>query len=309
MRSNSFKSFCVFLVLIVLSASLCGCYDKKSCDEILRSADKLSKSLLDGDADTLIDMSDEKHDKVSTHSYLSKLDYQESFGEDKLRVVNYIHDSITYRIDRGSVDASEYEGSGSVDVYFSMIDYESVLNDPDNRQDYAVMMRTLRLQDERKEFRVTYSFVYEEGEWKLSNLGDVYSPVYAFLDVDVSIPRSIDGAVTGGYWCFCEPHTNDLYENTTEIDLDLQIDTSEGQVDTSGVYYVVSKNGETLYTSDPGCTEGIYGIEQEARMNNHGYMVPGEYLIAFFNEDDELLYYDTAVVTVYKEDPAQVDQD
>ena len=53
MRSNSFKSFCIFLVLIVLSASLCGCYDKKSCDEILRSADKLSKSLLDGDADTL----------------------------------------------------------------------------------------------------------------------------------------------------------------------------------------------------------------------------------------------------------------
>lgn len=302
MKSFSIKCFSCIIILLVIGGSLCGCYDKRSCDAILKNADKLSESLLEGDVDSLIELSDERHDRVSTHSYLSRLDYKDTLPEDKLSIVEYIHDSITYRVDRGSVDASEYEGTGSVDVYFSIVDYEAVLDEmEEERPDSTSLLCSLKQQDEYQEFRVTYSFVYEEGEWKLSNLNDIYSPVYEFLNADISFPRSVSGAVTGGYWCFTDPHTTDCYQNTSEIDLDLQIDTSEGRVDTSGVYYVVSMDGQTLYTSEPGCIEGIYGVEQEARVNNYGYMISGEYLIAFFDENDEILYYDTATVTEYKE--------
>jgi hypothetical protein len=309
MKSLSIRGISIALLLIVMITSLCGCYDKAACDCIIDNADLISRALIERDVDSLIGFSDSKHNKMSTSPFLSRLHYDNSLDADKLSFVETVRESISYRVDPGSADAATRDGTGVVDVYFSMVDYESVLESAEENIDNSILLRTLNVEDKRSEMRVSLSFVYEDGEWKLSNLNDVFNSVYSFLDVDIASSVNILDAVSGGYWCFCDSDVPPQYVNTSEIDLDLQLETTRGKIDTSEVYYVVSLNGENIYVSPPGYTEGIYGIEQGAQVNRFGYMYSGEYLIAFFDGNDELIYFDTAVVDELKVREDQVDLD
>ena len=301
--NHSIRRLIAFFFIVVLTLGPVGCYDKKSCDQVCDLAIEFSNALIECDEDAILELSSEQYNFVNTRGYLSKLDFEKSFDSDKLEVVTYIHDSITFSVDMGSVDASAKDGSAEIDVEFTMVDYNHVCSDAENMKNLGLLMRMLKFEERERTILVTIQFTYENDEWKVSNLNDIYKSVYSFLSLDISFPNRIIDAVDSGNWYYAdETDESVLYKNTTVIDMDLVLNPEIRNVDCSGVYYTVSFNDEVIYTSDTGTLVGIYGEEQEPDYNDDGYLKTGQYTISFYDENDHLLYSDTAIVICVQEE-------
>lgn len=177
--------------------------------------------------------------------------------------------------------------------------YDRVCGDASNMKNIGLLMRTMKFEDSRKNFRVTMQFTLEDGEWKVSNLSDIYNAIFGFQDLNISFPNRVRNAAVGGECYYTESMIDDeipYYVNTSVIDMDLQLDPEISNVNCSGVYYTVTFQNEIVYTSDPGTLVGVYGENQEPDYTRDGYFKTGQYTIAFYVEDDYLLYEDTATV-------------
>lgn len=300
MNKISLRLVCI-LLLICMTIGFTGCfYDKTSCDQVCDIAAEFSQALLDCDRSKLLELSTDKYNAYSTRDWLRRLNFENEFEGDKLEVIEYIQSTMAVEISRGTVDASSKDGIGEIDTYFTMVDYESVCNDADNKSSIGLLMRMLRAEDKEKRIRITMTFSYEDGEWKVSNLWDIYKALYGFLNLDISFPNPVRNAVEGGQWFFTATPTEEgemaNYVNTSVIDLDLELDPQVPNVDCSGVYYTVTYQGEVIYISDPGTLTGVYGEEQEPDYTRDDCLKTGQYTISFYDANDHLLYEDTAMV-------------
>ncbi len=301
---KTFRYFFSILLLISMVLGFTGCYyDKAACDQVCAAAEEVSQALIDCDRNRLLELSTEDYDIISTHDWLPSLDLDRVLDEDKFEVVDYIRSTMTIDISPGTVDASLHDGTGEIDVYLTMVNYDNVYADETNVQNIRSLMRALRNEEDVKLIRITMTFVYEDGEWKVSNLWDVYCAVYGFLNVDVTFPHPVSEAVIGGQWQYLA-NPVDIgetanYSVTSVIEMDLVLDPEVPKVDCSGVYYTVSFEDELVYTSDPGTLTGIYGPEQDPDYTRAGYLNSGSYSIAFYDENDELLCENTATVGLY----------
>ena len=231
---------------------------------------------------------------------MTSLYYERSFEGDKLEVIEYIHSTMAFEVSRGTVDASAYDETGEVDTYLTLVDYDAVCADPDNMLNIDCLMSGLRSSDEVKRIRITMKFSYEDGEWKVSNLYDVFCSAYGFLNIDIALPNPVSSAVAGGIWFYNGGSTYDgstaEYIDATSIEMDLILDPTIPNVDSSGVYYTVSFEDELIYTSDSGVLTGVYNASQDPSFIQDGYLVSGSYTISFYDGDSGLLYEDTVEV-------------
>ena len=183
------------IIAVVLSASmllsLTACFDK-SKEEVLDVADDVASAFADKDADAIADLTAEAEDEDIT-VLQEILDFEGFYDEETAAVLKAIGDSITYEIDEESAEATKKSEEGSVDVVFTMVDYESVLENEDNLVDVDTCVAAIEDCEDTIDVEVTFDFVLDGEDWLLSDFTEVSGNLYDFVPIEVSLtPALVD---------------------------------------------------------------------------------------------------------------------
>ncbi|HPQ31661.1 MAG TPA: hypothetical protein PK465_01305 [Saccharofermentans sp.] len=293
------------IIAVVLSASmllsLTACFDK-SKEEVLDVADDVASAFADKDADAIADLTAEAEDEDIT-VLQEILDFEGFYDEETAAVLKAIGDSITYEIDEESAEATKKSEEGSVDVVFTMVDYESVLENEDNLVDVDTCVAAIEDCEDTIDVEVTFDFVLDGEDWLLSDFTEVSGNLYEFVTIEVSFTPALVEMVDSLVWWAA--YADGTYTNADTIELDI-IPTAEGASGdvTWEFYYEVYFNNSLVYTSET-CTdsgsyiEAYYGTSYSgASVSDDGYLSAGSYTITFYTLDGTQLA--TSSVNVYE---------
>ena len=135
--------------------------------EIVEAGDTFASTLLKRDAGKIIKLTTEEKDSEAAET-LEMIFDESVYSDDQKKFIDAVSDTITYEVDEKSVEVSKDEAS--VDVKFSMVDYEKALE-----VDVADIDEVLDLLDDCediKEVEITLEFEKDDDEWLLSNIDD-----------------------------------------------------------------------------------------------------------------------------------------
>ena len=135
--------------------------------EIVEAGDTFASTLLKRDAGKIIKLTTEEKDSEAAET-LEMIFDESVYSDDQKKFIDAVSDTITYEVDEESVEVSKEEAS--VDVKFSMVDYEKALE-----VDVADIDEVLDLLDDCediKEVEITLEFEKDDDEWLLSNIDD-----------------------------------------------------------------------------------------------------------------------------------------
>lgn len=146
------------------SCMLIGGPNKK---EIVEAADTFASALLKQDAGKVVKLTNEKKDSDAAEA-LDVLWDESMYSDEQNEFNKAVADTISYEVDEESVEVDKEEAS--VEVVFTMVDYEKALKD-----DYSDIDEVLDLIgdcDDTKEVTITFEFEKDDDEWLLTNLKD-----------------------------------------------------------------------------------------------------------------------------------------
>ena len=187
MKTNITKIFSL-TVAAAITASCASCSmipgmgSSAKTEDIVDAADAFASALVKCDAGKIIKLTNEEKDSDAAED-LEVLFGNEDYTDDQIAIADAVAGTIEYEIDEDSVKIDKDEAS--VDVTFTMADYEAVLEGEFSDADEAVA--AISDCDDTAEVEVTFEFALEDDEWLISNLGDkAYSKLYGFYGLDVS---------------------------------------------------------------------------------------------------------------------------
>lgn len=135
--------------------------------EIVEAADTFASALLKQDAGKVVKLTNEKKDSDAAEA-LDVLWDESMYSDEQNEFNKAVADTISYEVDEESVEVDKEEAS--VEVVFTMVDYEKALKD-----DYSDIDEVLDLIgdcDDTKEVTITFEFEKDDDEWLLTNLKD-----------------------------------------------------------------------------------------------------------------------------------------
>ena len=187
MKTNITKIFSL-TVAAAITASCASCSmipgmgSSAKTEDIVDAADAFASALVKCDAGKIIKLTNEEKDSDAAED-LEVLFGNEDYTDEQIAIADAVADTIEYEIDEDSVKIDKDEAS--VDVTFTMADYEAVLEGDFSDVDEAVA--AISDCDDTAEVEVTFEFALEDDEWLISNLGDkAYGKLYGFYGLDVS---------------------------------------------------------------------------------------------------------------------------
>lgn len=187
MKTNITKIFSL-TVAAAITASCASCSlipgmgSSAKTEDIVDAADSFASALVKCDAGKIIKLTNEEKDSDAAED-LEVLFGNEDYTDEQIAIADAVADTIEYEIDEDSVKIDKDEAS--VDVTFTMADYEAVLEGEFSDADEAVA--AISDCDDTAEVEVTFEFALEDDEWLISNLGDkAYGKLYGFYGLDVS---------------------------------------------------------------------------------------------------------------------------
>nr|MCR5616027.1 hypothetical protein [Saccharofermentans sp.] len=286
--------------VMLLSAASCSLLDqgKKTKeadpDDIIELAEDFAKSVTTADADKILknfeDISDTQADQF--REYLSLEDQD----EDSIYLKEYIAGTMEYEVDEDSVDIDEDEAS--CDIYITMVNYWDATGELE--ADVDEMYDVLSSYNGTLEYTVALTFICEDGEWMLADdCFDDLDKVFSYVDYEFELDNSPEAlpSVEEISWY----NSNGGYVNTSYIELDVYF----AEDIYANLYYVVSKDGEEIFTSDMYLVEGTIFMAWYADYlvtDDYGdYIEPGEYTFQVYTEDGQWLAEATASVSVSSE--------
>ena len=287
-----FKKTTSLLLIAVLVATICSCnLFAADPNEIINAADIYSSCICYLDADRIIDNTSDVPENVSQSLKqklsLSDLDYDQAI------VKRTIAETITYQIDSESVTTAY--NSGSCDVTFTMIDYESAIG---NLTGFSVAyLEALNNCTESKSYKITLDFIKVDGRWlATSDCISRLDNIYAFLPTEYLFGPDTPDLFDGTSWLFS---SNGSYENTDWIELDVWFTENPE----TSLYYVVSQDGQELFTSEAQSFEGLYfrapfNADLGAATTELGFIEPGDYTISVYRSDGLLIAEDSTGITI-----------
>ena len=167
------------MLLSCASCSLFGANKK----EIIEAADTFAGALVKQDAGKIVKLTNEKKDS-DTAAELELLFDKSMYSDDQNDFIKAVSDTITYEVDEGTVEADKEEAS--VDVVFTMVDYEKALDD--DYEDIDEVLDALKDCEDTKDVTVTFEFEKEDDEWLISNLKDKdYGKLFDFYTYELDI--------------------------------------------------------------------------------------------------------------------------
>ena len=282
--------------VMMLSAASCSLLDqgKKTKeadpDDIIELAESFAKSVTTANADKILknfeDISDSQADEFRKDLSLEDQD------EDNVYLKEYIASTMEYEVDEDSVDIDD--DAATCDIYITMVNYWDATGDlAGTAEDFYF---ALSISESTLKYTVALSFVCEDGEWMLvDDCFDDLDKVFTYVDYEFDIVDFQDKPAVSDV---CWYNSNGGYVNTSYIELDVYF--SEDIY--ADIYYVVSKDGEEIFTSDMYLVEGTIFMAWYADYlvtDNYGdYIEPGEYTFQVYTEDGQWLAEATASVSV-----------
>ncbi len=231
MKTNITKIFSL-TVAAAITASCASCSLLPGAggakeEDIVDAADAFAKVLVSCDASKIATYTNEEKDSSAVEDLETILD-SEDYTDEQIAIAEAVADTIEYEIDEESVKIDKDEAS--VDVTFTMADYEAVLEGEFSDADEAVA--AISDCDDTAEVEVTFEFALEDDEWLISNLGDkAYGKLYSFYGVeavfgpDFEITTSfIDQDSYGETIAMTVVFSEDISEYTDGFDFDVYLD-------------------------------------------------------------------------------------
>ena len=290
------KKITSFVLIFAMMASFAAC-NKVDTDAVVKKAGNFAKAVAELDSSGMLKLVDDV-DKKASEKIEAKMSMS-SLDSDERAVKKAIAKTIEYKVDEESLETGKKDGTVSVDIKFTMVDYAKVLGNEDLK-DADSMVSAIKSSKDKKDYTVTCNLVSVKEKWMvtedtLKNLADLYS----FLDYQISFGPSSDEIVSMVDYTKWYMSNNGNYSNVDQIELDLYFKNEPG----IEYYYTVRKDGSEVYRSTSTVmysyyAEGVYGPNQQA-VTDGGYLAGGSYEITFYlADDDTVLASNTTTVKV-----------
>lgn len=248
MKTNITKIFSL-TVAAAITASCASCSmipgmgSSAKTEDIVDAADAFASALVKCDAGKIIKLTNEEKDSDAAED-LEVLFGNEDYTDEQIAIADAVAGTIEYEIDEDSVKIDKDEAS--VDVTFTMADYEAVLEGEFSDADEAVA--AISDCDETAEVEVTFEFALEDDEWLISNLGDkAYGKLYGFYGLDVSFMPDLAALVD----------YSDIYADYNYVYLSV-VFTEDVSDYIDGMTFDVFLDGELLYGDQTPYGDGDY---------------------------------------------------
>ena len=293
MKSGT-KRIIALAAAVSMVLPLAGCLDK-SKPVIIENADSYAASLIDMSAKSLRKASVDDDD-----DFFADLadDFDEWTSGDDGEVFEAIKDKITYVVDEESYQLGKKKDEASIDVVFSIVDWESIEDDEDAYEDIDTYLDAIEDSEEMEEVAITFEFELDGEEWLIANFEEICDEFYGSFN-EASAPVDYTAMVDRTNWYYSTSENNGVvvYNNADKIDLDIYLANGfEG----AAVYYTVKYNGNVVYTSETSSSsrEGYFRTSYDgATVTDDDHLAPGEYTITFFAENGTQIAEGTCTVT------------
>lgn len=233
MKTNITKIFSL-TVAAAITASCASCSmipgmgSSAKTEDIVDAADAFASALVKCDAGKIIKLTNEEKDSDAAED-LEVLFGNEDYTDEQIAIADAVADTIEYEIDEESVKIDKDEAS--VDITFTMADYETVLSDG-KFTDVDEVIDAISDCDGTIETEITFEFALEDDEWLISNLGDkAYSKLYSFYGSQVEfmpefeiLTSFIDQDDYGTTIAMTVAFSEDISEYADGFDFDVYLD-------------------------------------------------------------------------------------
>ena len=285
-----FKKIVSSLLICALAMSLASC--NADPEEVKPVIDTYAKCIQYMDADRILENT-EGVDEETANAFREKLKFSDK-DYDQASVKEAIAKSIAYSVN--DLTLTTVGNTATCEVLFARSNYEVAFSELVGYPE--AYLEALKAISDKKTFTLTFTFKKDkEGRWyaasdSLAKLNELYSFMIETFEFGPDTTDLFDSTA----WLFAK---DGKYENTTCIELDIWFTDNPEK----NLYYVVSKNNQVLYQSEPMPTEDIYfratfTKAQGATTNSAGFIDQGKYNIKIFREDGLLLANENTVVIV-----------
>ncbi len=297
------KKLIASAVCVSMLASLGGCalFDKDD-EGVLKAADDYATAIQKVKLGDITGLMTNGEDLEETLDYL--VNDTEGMPAGYADMCSAIAGTISYEIDEESVQSSKKNAEGSVDVTWTLVDYEAVFEQvSEDGGDVDAFIDALTADDAQTQtISSTINFVLEDEAWLVDDEdGDIINEVYSFY-ADAAgytfVPPLMD-YIEEAYWYYSD---DSVYSNFGQIELDI-ITTTEGEEIPFEFTYEYYYNGELIFTSDV-CEdvghwiEAYYGPDYDpaAQVDDRGFLVAGEYRCIMYDLAGNVLADSTCTV-------------
>ena len=162
--------------------SLCGCDSDNA--NVVDAAEDYAEAVISLDADDIAELMEDEDEATEELSRIEDACNKKPGLEDAFEAVA---GSMTYEIDGKSVTSSKKNKEASVDIVFTLVDYEAVYEDvADDDGDLEDYIDALEDADDTIEVKVTVKFVLVKDKWLVKDKNfKSLNKVYGFID-DIS---------------------------------------------------------------------------------------------------------------------------
>lgn len=289
-------------VSILASAGGCALFDSDD-DVLLAVADDYASAIVKCKANKILgfrvdgdDIENELEAMMSGYSIDNSGRYYD--------IVDAVADSLSYEINEDSVESSKKNAEGSVEITFTLVDYNAIFDEVTeeggNADDFVDALQDNDAQT--MEISQTIDFVYEDETWLVDDKnGKNLFAIYAFYDdaEDFEFVMPLYSYVDEVVWYYSESST---YTNPNQIELDI-LPTVDGTLIPFEFTYEYYRDGDLLFTSNV-CTDQGYWIEAyygpmydpNCELTDSGSLAPGEYRCVMYDLAGNVLADSTCTV-------------
>ncbi|MBR1797448.1 MAG: hypothetical protein IJ757_05515 [Clostridiales bacterium] len=291
----------VLSVSMLASLSGCALFDKDD-EGVLKAAEDYATAVTKAKAGDIIEALKDGEDYEDTLN-----DLMSGMGagpEEYSDIVSAIAGTISYEIDEESVASSKKNAEGSVDITWTIVDYDSIFEDiSDEGGDADAFIDALGDEDaDTIEISQTLNLVLEDETWLIDDediegLSEIYDFYAAAIGYTFVLPLA--DYISYDTWYYSD---DSVYSNVSRIELDLII-TDEGETVPFDFTYEYYFNGDLIFTSDE-CydmghwIEAYYGPDYDsaAQVNADGNLIAGEYRCVMYDLAGNVLADNTCTV-------------
>ena len=311
MKKSLFKKTASVLLIGSMILSLTGCLDftggKK---EVLAAAEALAESVVAANASDLISNSniDKKSKEATELTEILSLDGKSD--EDKA-FYTAVEKTIEYEIDEESFTSKK--GEASVDITFTIADYEKVLKEEYTKIDD---LTSAVKKADTKEIKFTAEFVKEDKEWIADNVGSKkFLKIYEYRTAEIKLaltPDMVKGFIDRNMSAFWLANDG-KYKDTPFIEYNYYFTSDVLEYKERGVkiYFKISKDGTEVFTG----AETLFGestnvkckvSNEDLGLKNTEVLEAGNYKIDLYMKDDSGEHLlDSVSIAVEKTPPTQ----
>ena len=199
MKTTTKTAAALMSAAMALTCASCGLLPigGAKTEDIVDAADSFAKALTSCDAGKIAKLTSDS----DAAEDLEELFGSEEYTDEQKAIADAVADTLAYEIDEESVKIDKDEAS--VEVTFTMVDYEAVLEG--EFADVSEAVDAIKDCDDTCEVEITFEFESDDDEWLISNLSDKsYGKLYGFYGLDVTFtPPVIDlfdySSISGDY--------------------------------------------------------------------------------------------------------------